>query len=152
MFFRKTFLIVFLFSVGALLPVLAHAQDQFNSSFNYESSTLPYNWHTSAWTTCAGECNNGNQTREVACRDNAGNPAPSAADCSHSAIPELTRSCDLPDCQWVMESCPTHIHYTGGGGGCGGAGGGGYQGGGQDCGDDKVSNPNGGGDINQDQL
>ena len=129
-----------------LFPLPSQAQDGFTSSFNYESSTLPYNWATTAWTDCSGECNGGSQSRTVTCQDNAGNPAPSEAECSHTQKPELTRGCDLPDCQWVTGSCPSHVHSAGGGG-CGGAGSiGGGSSGGQDCSDDKI------GGVNQDQL
>ena len=114
----KNYCLVLMLSFCAvfIVPNTVNAQDQFGSSFNFESSSLPYKWQTSSWTTCAGECNNGNQTREVSCRDNAGNPAPSEADCAHSARPELLRTCDLPDFQWKMEDCPSHVHNSGGGG------------------------------------
>ncbi len=93
-----------------ILPVSANAQNQSTTTFNYESSTLPYNWVTTAWSSCSGECNEGNQSRTVSCQDNAGNSAPSEANCSHSAKPDLTRGCDLADCQWVAGVCPSHVH------------------------------------------
>lgn len=133
MCFRKIFFVFSFFLVCLSTSSSVYAQNQQTTTFNFESSTMPYNWHTSGWTACSGECNDGNQTRTISCRDNTGNAAPSEANCAHTPRPSNVRTCDLPDCQWVPGSCPAHTHYTGGG--IGG-----------DQGDDKI------GGVNQDQL
>lgn len=116
--YKPVFILCAMLLCFSLIGVTANAQNQFTSSMNFESSKLPYNWHTSAWTACTGECNSGIQTRSVTCKDNAGNDAPSGApawtECNHTPEPESVRQCDLPDCQWVAGACPSHVHNQNG--------------------------------------
>jgi hypothetical protein len=119
----KNAVLTFFLAIGMAVIIAppAHAQNQLTNTMNFESSTLPYNWSVNPWSTCVGECNEGNQTRTANCRDNEGNIFPDS-NCSHSAKPVETRVCDLADCQWKVGVCPSHIHPHGGGGSSSGGG------------------------------
>lgn len=110
--FNKTLLTTA--SLIILSTYSANAQNQHTATMNFESSQLPYNWHTSAWSDCNGVCFIGEQSRSVDCKDNAGYSASSEADCSHTPKPANIRECDLPPCAWVEPPCRSGNPYKSG--------------------------------------
>lgn len=84
--------------------------EDFTHSFAFAGNQIPYVWNIDAWGTCNGVCGagQGTQARTITCVDHKGAVAPNGdADCSHTAKPLESQSCDLASCQWGTHAWTT---------------------------------------------